>query len=309
MNDESSFTSANALPVKLFGSAGAMALRPIHIQWTPTNACNLNCRFCSCSARDKSLDMEWPLAAKVIRNFADLGCKAATITGGGEPLLHPQISNMVDAFCDCGIKVGLVTNGLLLWQRRLLTKATWCRISHSDAREFNEEYQRDLQNVVVRTPIDWAFSYVVSPEPRLEEIAKIVTFAEANGFTHVRLVADLFEPGNVPWDAIRERLKGMDRLVIYQPRTATVPATRCLLAYVKPVVGPDFKMYYCCGVQYAQDPPARDYPDALCMGSALDLDKIYAYPHPFKVACKRCYYDDYNRVLLGLRSLHHAEFV
>jgi hypothetical protein len=57
------------------------------------------------------------------------------------------------------------------------------------------------------------------------------------------------------------------------------------------------------------DPPAKDFPDSLCMGSALDAKAIWAYPRPFKVACVRCYYEDYNRVLLASRNVEHREFV
>jgi MoaA/NifB/PqqE/SkfB family radical SAM enzyme len=310
-----SFTSANAMPVKLFGCSEATALRPIHVQWTPTNRCNLNCSFCSCAERDRDLEMDWPTAVRVIRDLADLGCKAATITGGGEPLLHPHIGDMIATFRDAHIKVGLVTNGLLL--HNMLGSGwrgvTWCRISNSDNRNFAAGYASQLATVCEHSreyaAVDWAFSHVVTSTPNLEEIVRIVEFAEAHDFTHVRLVADLFHPDAIDWEPIRKRLNGMDRLVIYQPRTESIGATSCLIGYIKPVIAPDFKMYLCCGVQYANDPPAKDFPESLCMGSALDLKTIYAYPRPFEVACKRCYYDDYNRVLSATRNIEHGEFI
>ena len=45
------------------------------------------------------------------------------------------------------------------------------------------------------------------------------------------------------------------------------------------------------------------------MGSALDLDAVYSAPHVHKVACTRCFYDNYNRVLLAARGIAHQEFI
>jgi hypothetical protein len=254
--------------------------------------------------------MDWPIAQRVIRDLKDLGCKAVTITGGGEPLMYPYINQTIEAFREADIKIGLVTNGLLLEHHGwAASQTTWCRISNSDVRTFTDEYATKLAAVCDNHSIDWAFSHVVTQTPNLEEIARIVEFANDHKFTHVRLVGDLFEPEVIDWGPIRDHLKGIDQLVIYQPRTEHISATECLLGYVKPVIGPDFKMYLCCGVQYAFDPPARDYPESLCMGSATDLRKIYAYPQPFNVSCCRCYYDDYNRILFATRNITHKEFV
>ena len=306
-----SYTAANAIPVKLFLHGESAQLRPIHVNWLPTNRCNLNCPFCSCAKRDKGQEMPLMEALKVIHDFGDLGCKAVTITGGGEPLCHPHLTEMIEQFVECGMDVGLVTNGLLLdrLNETTLGLLTWCRVSNADHRQLTNAYQNVLDRAT-QVPIDWAFSHVVGPEPNLEEIERIVKYADRREFTHVRLVGDLRQPTEVSMQAVRARLRGIDERVIYQPRKEYVASNSCLAGYVKPVVGPDFKMYLCCGVQYALAEPSDDLPEELCMGDARDLGAVYRDPKPFKVPCVRCYYQAYNDVLHALTSqIKHGNFV
>ena len=207
-----SYTSANALPVKLFCCPEAARLKPIHIQFLPTNACNLRCNFCSCSERDRGLSMDWAKVPGVIRELHHLGCKAVTITGGGEPLMYPHINDTIWAFTNVGIKVGLVTNGeLLYYHTGALRDVTWCRISHADDRPFTQDYAKMLDAVVVVAPlVDWAFSYVVGQSPNLDNIKRVVKFANERNFTHVRLVGDILYPEGIDWQAIRATLAGID---------------------------------------------------------------------------------------------------
>ena len=311
VDKRASYTAANAIPVKLFFHEETAKLRPIHVNWLPTNRCNLNCPFCSCSKRDKSLEMPLKEALRVIEEFARLGCKAATITGGGEPLCHPRLPEMIEHFVGCGIDVGLVTNGLLLDTLDLdaIGLLTWCRVSNADHRHFTPAYQRVLDRVT-EVPIDWAFSHVVGPDPNVQEIRRIVEYANKREFTHVRLVGDLKQPAEIFMRGIRRHLEDIDERVIYQPRKEYVASNSCLAGYVKPVVGPDFKMYLCCGVQYALAKPSDDLPEELSMGSARDLEAVYRDPKPFKVPCARCYYQAYNDVLHAMTSqIAHGNFV
>ncbi len=307
-----SYTAADVFPVKLCFADGVKELRPVHVNWIPTNACNLHCNFCSCSKRDKTLAMPFGESMQIMERFSRLGCKAVTITGGGEPLCYPYISDTISQVASLGIDVGLVTNGLLLdnLSSSVLELLTWCRISHSDSRCITPHY-RDTLDRAVQAPVDWAFSYVVSHHPNLREIGAVVDYANEHTFTHVRLVGDLMQPATVPMDIVKQSLAGRDRLVLYQPRKRYAAATQCLLGYVKPVVGPDFNMYLCCGVQYAlEGQHHRDLPAALCMGSARDLESIYDSPSPFTVPCARCYYTQYNQVLFAMtNTISHESFI
>lgn len=308
-----SYTAADTFPLKLLLNNGVKDFQPVHVQWIPTNRCNLRCKFCSCSERDRTVEMDLPTAESIIFRLAQLGCRAVTITGGGEPLLHEYLPEMLAQFRLMDIKIGLVTNGLLLDRLSVedLSTLTWCRISNGDERTITPSYRRTLEDTIARGPkVDWAFSHVLSEHPNLPEIRKLVEFANEHQFTHVRIVADIFQARDISFDSIREELLGIDQRVIYQPRNAPVRSSLCAIGYIKPVIAPDFNIYHCCGVQYAMEEPRRDLPQELCMGSAKNLDDLYVAPKVWSVNCARCYYEAYNKVLRPLLGdIRHEEFL
>lgn len=316
-----SYTAADALPLKVIldetirYATQSGTIPPIHVQFIPTNRCNQNCEFCSCGDRDKSLEMPIKDAKVIIDLCASLGTKAVTITGGGEPLMYLRINELISHFRERNIKVGLVSNGLMLYLLRpeTLNKITWCRISSGDDRDFTANYANMLSSVVEKgNKVDWAFSHVVGNKPNMETIRKVVEFANEYKFTHVRLVADLMNPEDTDMEPIQKELAGIDNLVIYQGRKNYVQGGACYICYLKPVIAPDMKVYTCCGSQYALKDSNRDMPEELCLGSAYDLPKLVSKSQfAFNGSiCEKCYYMDYNRVLGAmLKKIEHREFV
>jgi len=322
---KTSYTAADSIPLKVLLDNDLMQqahnnnkLIPLHIQFLPTNKCNMNCDFCSCSERDATLEMNFDLARAIIEKCRKAGTKAVTITGGGEPLMYPRFTDLVGCFYKSSIKIGLVSNGLLLHKvsKETLDRITWCRISNDDQRTFGNVYRKQLSHVVTESPgVDWAFSHVVSSKPNVDEIARIVEFANEHSFTHIRLVADLFQPEEVDLEQLKEtiRNRGVDDVrVIYQGRKAFDRGGDCFIGYLKPLIGPDGKVYACCGVQYALDVPSRDLPDELCLGDAVNIAGIIDRSNiPLDGSiCMKCYYMNYNILLRGmLKSVDHKEFV
>lgn len=322
---KTSFTAADSIPLKVLLDKDLIdqvhhnnRLIPIHIQFLPTNKCNMNCDFCSCSERDQNLEIDFELASSIITECRKAGTKAVTITGGGEPLLYPHFAKLVDCFENNGIKIGLVTNGLLLHKipQMTLNKITWCRISNDDNRVLKGVYREHLAHSIKLSPsVDWAFSHVVSSKPNVDEIIRIIEFANEHNFTHIRLVADLFQPEDVDMESLQFKLRDKkvhDSKVIYQGRKAFERGGDCYIGYLKPLIGPDAKVYACCGVQYALAVPSKDLPQELCLGNAVDINKIVKQSNvPLDGSiCVKCYYMNYNTLLRGmLMSVVHKEFV
>ena len=255
--------------------------------------------------------MDMGTARSVIRQLAVFGCQAVTITGGGEPLCHKLLPEMIREFSTRGIKIGLVTNGLLLKRldRNALNRLTWCRISHDDSRDFSSSYQSLLKDSV-SSKVDWAFSYVVGGTPDIPKIRRMVEFANEHDFTHVRLVADILNPQESDLESIKPALSDIDSRVIYQPRNAPERGHTCRIGYIKPVIGPDWKIAPCCGYQYALEPPTKDLPPSMVMGDARYLGALCSNPYPWEFGCVRCYYMGYNRLLDTLsQGIQHPEFI
>jgi len=317
-----SYTSADTIPIKcmldreLLASTGKGVIPPVHIQFMPTNICNLNCTYCSCSKRDKDLTMRLEDAVRIIDICAELGTRAVTITGGGEPLCYPYFDELVEHFVSRNIQIGLITNGILLnkFKADTLQKMTWCRISTGDDREFSGQYSESLHEVVLKAGnVDWAFSHVVTAEPNMETIRGIIHFANSHNFTHVRLVNDIFHPEEDPSGAIKDNLDGIDdSLVVYQGGKEYTAGGDCFVCYLKPVIAPDLQVYPCCGVQYASVVPARDMSEDFTLGHAFDLAEIISKSNvPYDGSkCARCYYSNYNKLLGSLlKDIKHKEFV
>lgn len=322
MINVNSFTAADSIPVKLIKNHELLksmvknkVIPPIHVQFIPTNKCNLKCTFCSCSNEDRRIEMSFDDALRIIEKLHKLGTQSVTITGGGEPLLYPHLKELFKAFHEAGIKIGFVTNGLLL-NRLSYEYVTWCRISNSDERKFNTKYFNNLVEAVEDNPnVDWAFSHVVSSKPNHAEIRRIVDFANLYQFTHVRLVADLLDYENVNLLEVKRTLRESnvdDDIVIYQSRNVPTIGGDCYICYLKPMIGADCKVYACCGIQYALKKPSKSLPKELCLGSAFDIEDIIKKSRkPFDGnICHRCYYDNYNKILGSiLAKTQHMEFV
>jgi len=95
--------------------------RPERIQVEITNRCNYTCGMCpreSFNLPEK--DISFDLFKKIIDRLAPFSEKGLetpyniTLTGWGEPLLHPALMDMIVYTKDKGHNVGVTTNGLLL---------------------------------------------------------------------------------------------------------------------------------------------------------------------------------------------------
>ncbi len=313
MKNKSSYISASVFPAKLLHQKviDNGKIIPIHPQLYVTNRCNLNCSWCSCSDRKKTLEMKFDEVKESIDILADRGTKAITISGGGEPLMYPKLNDTI-IYADLKkIKTGLVSNGILLDRLQYHNNLTWCRISSSDNRI--PSYKTIKKAINLNPKTDWAFSHVVTRNPNYEIIKSLINFANKNYFTHIRLVSDLFDLDNVPsMDEIKKNLKGIeDNLVIYQGRKDSTRGTKdCYISLLKPVISPE-GVFPCCGSQYAIKDQDRDMINEMKIGDIKDLKEILDNQKHFDGSiCDTCFYSQYNDSLTKLLTKpKHLEFV
>lgn len=111
---------------------------PVYIRIKPTNRCNHNCSYCHYKNAYLDLDDFNPMdeipkskMIETIDSMKNLGTKAITFSGGGEPLLYPYIEEAMERILGAGIDLSAITNGSRLNGRRaeLLAKGKWVRIS------------------------------------------------------------------------------------------------------------------------------------------------------------------------------------
>jgi len=113
---------------------------PISAQLIITNRCNLRCVFCvnqkKIDSNYRSLEMSTKVAKSTIKCLSDLGVKGVEFTGGGEPLLHPDVEDIIRYAIDLGITPALVTNGIKLSSvsKDILENLDWIRVSINSGR-------------------------------------------------------------------------------------------------------------------------------------------------------------------------------
>ena len=89
------------------------------VVWNLTSACNLDCKFCYYDAKKDSSasGIDWKLAKRIIK---ELKVKFVLLSGG-EPLLYPNIFDLIEELTSNSIRVGISTNGTLI-DRKLAVK-------------------------------------------------------------------------------------------------------------------------------------------------------------------------------------------
>jgi len=96
---------------------GLSTRHPIMAHIIPIRRCNLSCTYCN-----EYDDYSKPVAAEVmitrINRLADLGTSILTLSGG-EPLLHPDLDEIIAAMRRRGVIAGMITNGYLLTPERV----------------------------------------------------------------------------------------------------------------------------------------------------------------------------------------------
>ena len=125
---------------KLDAMASGRITAPIHVRLKPTNRCTHRC--CYCCYRNENLYVSEQMQEadsiplekmrEIIADLDEMGVRAVTFTGGGEPLCYPHIIETTRGLLDAGIKVAMLTHGGLLKGEvadLLAHRAVWVRVS------------------------------------------------------------------------------------------------------------------------------------------------------------------------------------
>ena len=96
---------------------------PKSITVFPSEVCNLKCVGCNSEKIHKKNGL---MDLKVFKEAVE-GFEAVAFEGGGEPMMHPQITDMIDYLISKRVKIGMITNGTIF--KDILYRLDWIRIS------------------------------------------------------------------------------------------------------------------------------------------------------------------------------------
>jgi MoaA/NifB/PqqE/SkfB family radical SAM enzyme len=103
--------------LRLIAHGALSTSHPIMAHIIPIRRCNLSCTYCN-EYDDFSKPVPTDLMIGRINKLADLGTSILTISGG-EPLLHPELDEIIAAMRRRGVMAGMITNGYLLTAERV----------------------------------------------------------------------------------------------------------------------------------------------------------------------------------------------
>ena len=113
---------------------------PVHVRIKPMNPCDHDCWYCAYHDENLQLGnlMEYKdrlpkeKMMEIVDDLAEMGVKAVTFSGGGEPLIYPYIAESVNRLGKHGLKVATLTNASHLHEdiaEAFAKYGTWIRVS------------------------------------------------------------------------------------------------------------------------------------------------------------------------------------
>lgn len=330
---------------------------PMHVRIDPTEACNHKCPRCFYGEAQRDEGVERSLARKGGRHLVfddlaaalgdmwDRGLLAVTLTGGGEPTLHPEFGRILEACQHLGLSYAVTTNGAKSFspeELARLSEAALVRFSIDAGTEetYTRLHRPGGQSSLVRTIDNLAAlaevgggaaigaSFLVQPENAGEVIAFACMVKAAGGSFVVyrpiysqetkaemtallpQLVEDL--------EAARQRLGEdftviplLDEFAASQSACDLRAYERCRYHHLVTQIGADGNVYPCCMLSYNPEHVwgniARQSFSEIWEGAvrARDIERLGAD------FCPRCPYDRQNEVLEYLMADEkpHTEFV
>src|SRR6202795_3989693 len=105
--------------LKMIAKALASTKHPVLVHIIPMRRCNLDCGYCN---EYDNVSKPGPLGEmkKRLDTLADMGTSIITISGG-EPLMHPELEEIISHIRKRGMIAGMITNGFLLSKDRIAT--------------------------------------------------------------------------------------------------------------------------------------------------------------------------------------------
>jgi len=334
---------------------------PVHVQLIISDFCNQNCNFCAYRTEGYQSNELFkiynngvinnnprrmiPLSKlnEIIADCKTMGVKAIQITGGGEPTVHPDFDQVISTILDADIDVSVVTNGLLMTEKRaaLLSQCSWVRVSIDSAcsdtyakirRVKQEEFEIVKRNVKRLSNIANRKAYVgigyTITHDNYREIYDGCKLAKSLGVDNIRISA-VFQNDNHKYfeDMESEILDNLNRseelnddafrvFNNFKSRYNDLEQGRpdyhkCHYMHFTTYIGGDQNVYVCC---------VNSYNERGLIGSIVDKSFKELWDSQLKQdlfnnydanKCDRCMFNDKNRFIESLVQIpkSHANFV
>lgn len=320
--------------------------------------CNHGCSFClyqsSCDGlKGVDLNNEMPLGTQIdneriielIREFKEGGVNSLVFLGGGEPTIHPNLEEIIEATNDSGLEYGIITNGSRLdriipyknspelkWIRVSLDAAkenTWIKIHRPrDVMKYGFKHILDVVKDLKNDRPDFlrGLSFIVGRE-NYQEIYDFIKLGKELGVNNVRIGLEYgkgfgkrntdiapssieqIKRGKIDFEA--EEFTVFDKV---SERRKDIHSDRdystCGFKELSTNLGADLNLYTCCFGKYA---------NSYKIGSLKEMsfkELWFSYRKKFierfdVSKCPPCWYGETNRILeyVTQKDAPHSNFI
>lgn len=283
-------------PEKLKSYTENRITSPIYVRIKPLNRCNHKCFWCvyhepemSGMHQDmiKSDKISIEKMREILLDLKDMGVKAVTYSGGGEPLMHSNIVEILSLTKNYQIDLSVITNGQFLKGEvaNCLKDSSWVRVSMDYATE--EEFSRSrringkffyeiLDNIKAFSSLkekscDLEVNFIVTKNnyrdiPLATELLKSLgvenirfspmwidsTFVEYHSSIKDEVISTIEEVKKTfQDDSFKVYTSYKDS--IFTPNIYKRPYKKCYVMQNNPVIGADLNIYACHNRAYSSD--------------------------------------------------------
>lgn len=273
---------------------------PIYIRIKPINVCNHGCFFCIYSTgfrcKDKSNHIisgmhssmqesdviPYIKMMEILKDIKKMGVKAVTYSGGGEPLLHKNICDIMSKTLEYNIDLSIITNGQRLSQERalILANAKWVRISidytnSAQMKEFRNVDESCFDEIIANinhfskiknNNCDLSVNYIVHKE-NYKNLYEFVYKLKDNGVDNVRIspmwIPDYYKYHKLIFNEAQNEMDKIHSLIdnkfsvnttysIAENTSHSIDRTydKCYIMETVPVIGADLGVYTCHNKAY-----------------------------------------------------------
>lgn len=329
-------------------------IAPVYIRIKPTNYCNHKCYYCSYADNELGLrdsvnrqdQIPWEKMQEIISDISDMGVKAVTFSGGGEPLVYPYIVDTMQRVLDAGIDLSIITNGQLLKENKaeVLANAKWVRISFDSAdaatyakvrklplEAFNEVCN-NIHNFskMKKKDCELGVNFVINHE-NAHQVYDMAHMVKELGVNHIKYTArvtkDLFEYHKPYRQNVIEQIhRAKDELenenfkVINKYEGDFDSALvfhrcygKCYINRIFTVIAADSKVYFCHDKAYVKEGVVGDLKEVSFkdLWFSQEIAEKYEKFNPQEECNHHCVYDDRNELLNTFYSLdrNHINFI
>ncbi|MDP2924960.1 MAG: radical SAM protein [Nanoarchaeota archaeon] len=282
-------------PEKLKSLKEGNVMPPVYVRVKPTNKCNHNCFYCVYepdfsgihNKTNRNDEIPYEKMIEILEDFKNMGVKALTYSGGGEPLVYPYIKEILKKTLDYGIDLSMITNGQSLKGEfaEILSNAKWIRISSDsvnpkmflEIRRRPERMFEELMNNIkdfakIKKPDCVLGVNFVVHNLNNDNIYEAAELYKSLGVNHIKFSAAWKSQGfheyhkEIKAEVIEQIEKAKKELQdenfeVYDTYEKDLNLTgvsersydRCFIMQTVPVIGADCNVYFCHNKAYSED--------------------------------------------------------